>query len=61
MVHRHPTLYRTVGLVFFGITVALISIGVALDWPASTRTALFILSFFPLLLALMYVHLGTEA
>lgn len=60
MVHRHPTLYRLLGLVFLGITLILLFLGVALDWPASTRPALFILSLFPLLLALVYFHLGTQ-
>jgi hypothetical protein len=60
VVHRHPTLYRILGLVFFGITLVLIFLGVALDWPASTRPALFILSFFSLLLTLVYFHLGTQ-
>ncbi|EFH86623.1 hypothetical protein [Ktedonobacter racemifer] len=60
MVHRHPMLYRILGLVFLGITLVLIFIGVALDWSSSTRTAVFILSFFPLLLALVYFHLGTQ-
>lgn len=60
MVHRHPTLYRILGLVFLGITLLLICIDVALDWPASTRTAVFILSVFPFLLALVYFQLGTQ-
>jgi hypothetical protein len=60
MVHPHPTLYRVLGLVFLAITLVLIFIGVALNWPLATRTALFIFSFFPLLLALVYVYLGIQ-
>lgn len=60
MIHRHSTLYRMLGLVFLVITVILIFIGVTLDWPASTRPALFILSCFSLLLALVYFSLGAQ-
>lgn len=60
MVHRHPMLYRIVGLVFLGIALVLIFMGVTVAWPSSTCTALLILSFFPLLLALVYFHLGAQ-
>lgn len=60
MIHRHPTLYRMLGLVFLVSTMLLLFLGVTLDWPASTRPALFILSCFPLLLALVYFSLGSQ-
>ena len=60
MVHRHSTLYRILGLIFLGVTLVLVFIGVTLNWPSSTRPPLFILSLFPLLLALVYFHLGTR-
>jgi len=60
MVHRHPTLYRILGLVFLGITMVLVFMSVASAWPPSTRAALFLLSVFPLLLSFSYFHLGTQ-
>ncbi|GHO60382.1 hypothetical protein [Ktedonobacter robiniae] len=60
IVHRHPTLYKILGLIFLGITMVLISIDVVLDWPASTRAAVLILSLFPFLLALVYFLLATQ-
>lgn len=60
MVHRHPTLYRILGLVFLGIMMVLVFMSVASPWPSSIRAALFILSFFSLLLSLSYFHLSTQ-
>jgi hypothetical protein len=60
VIHRHPTLYRMLGPVFLVSTMILIFLGAALDWPASTRPALFILSCFPLLLALVYFSPGSQ-
>jgi hypothetical protein len=58
MVHRHPTLYRILGLVFLCSTLVLMFLSTAPDWPSATRAALFMLSFFPLMLSLSYFHLG---
>ena len=60
MVFSHPTLYRILGLIFLGIILILVFMGVASNWPSPTRVALFILSFFPLLLAFSYFYLGTQ-
>lgn len=59
--NRHPILYRILGLVFLGITLILVFISIASpNWPSSTRTALFTLGFFPLLVACSYFCLGTK-
>jgi len=60
MVHRHPTLYRILGLVFLGITMVLMIMSASPSWSSSTCAALFILSFFPLMLSFSYFHLGTQ-
>ncbi len=60
MVHRHPTLYRILGLVFLCSTLVLMFLSAAPDWPAATRAALFLLSVFPLILSLSYFHLGNQ-
>ncbi len=59
-VRRHPTLYRTLGLVFFCITLVLMLLSAAPAWPSATQAALFILSFFPLILSLSYFHLSNQ-
>lgn len=60
MVHRHPTLYRILGLVFLCITLVLMFMSASPAWPSSARVALFMLSFFPLMLSLSYFHLGNQ-
>jgi hypothetical protein len=60
MVHRHPTLYTILGLVFLGITMALVFLSGASAWPWLTRTTLFLLSPFSLLLTLSYFHLSMQ-
>lgn len=60
MVHRHTVLYGTLGLAFLIITAVLLFTSVVPAWPASTSTALFILSLFSLLLSLSYFHLSTQ-
>ena len=60
MVHRHPTLYRILGLVFLCSTLVLMLLGAAPAWPSATRAALFLLSVFPLILSLSYFHLGNQ-
>jgi hypothetical protein len=60
MVHRHPTLYRILGLVFLCSTLVLMFLSATPAWPSATRTALFLFSFFPLILSLSYFHLGNQ-
>lgn len=60
MVHRHPTLYRILGLVFLCSTLVLMVLSAAAAWPLATRAALFVLSVFPLILSLSYFHLGNQ-
>ncbi len=60
MVHRHPTLYRILGLVFLCSTLVLMVLSAAAAWPPATRAALFVLSVFPLILSLSYFHLGNQ-
>lgn len=52
MVHRHPTLYRILGLIFLFCTLVLMVLGAAPAWPSATRAALLLLSVFPLILSL---------
>lgn len=60
MVHRHPTLYRILGLIFLCITLVLMFLSAAPAWPSSAHVALFLLSIFPLMLSLSYFHLGNQ-
>ncbi len=60
MVHRHPTLYRILGLVFLCSALVLMFLSASLVWPSATRAALFLLSVFPLMLSLSYFHLGNQ-
>jgi hypothetical protein len=60
MVHRHPTLYRILGLVFLCSTMALMFLSASPAWPSPTRAALFTLSVFFLVVSLSYFHLGTQ-
>ncbi len=60
MVHRHPTLYRILGLAFLCSTLVLMLLGASPAWSSATRAALFLLSFFPLILSLSYFHLGNQ-
>lgn len=60
MVHRHPALYRILGLVFLVCTLVLIFLGAIPSWPPATRGALLLLSVFPLILSLSYFHLATQ-
>jgi hypothetical protein len=60
MVHRHPTLYRILGLVFLCSTLVILLLSTASAWPSAARTALFLFSFFPLVLSLTYFHLGQQ-
>jgi hypothetical protein len=59
-VHRHPTLYRILALVFLCITIMLIFMSVSPVWPGSTRAVFFMLSLFSLMLSLSYFHLGKQ-
>lgn len=60
MVHRHPTLYRILGLIFLFCTLVLMVLGAIPSWPLATRAALLLLSVFPLILSLSYFHLGNQ-
>jgi hypothetical protein len=60
MVRRHPTLYRILGLAFLCITLVLMLLSAAPARSSATQAALFILSFFPLILSLSYFHLGNQ-
>jgi len=60
LVHRHPTLYRILGLVFLCSTLVLVFLCAAPAWPSATRAALFLLSVFPLILSLSYFRLGNQ-
>jgi len=60
MVHRHPTLYRILALIFLCIMLVLIVMSASPAWPSSTRAALFMLSLFPLMLSLSYFHLSNQ-
>jgi predicted membrane channel-forming protein YqfA (hemolysin III family) len=59
-VHRHPTLYRMLALIFLCIMLVLISMSASPAWPVSTRATLFMLSLFSLMLSLSYFHLGNQ-
>ena len=60
MVHRHPALYRILGLFFLGSTLVLMVLSATLSWPSATRAALLLLSVFPMILSLSYFHLGNQ-
>ncbi len=60
MVHRHPTLYRILGLIFLCCTLVLMVLSATLSWPSATRAALLLLSVFPMILSLSYFHLGNQ-
>jgi hypothetical protein len=60
MVHRHPTLYWILGLVFLCSTLVLLFLSAAPAWPSATRAALLLLSAFPLILSLSYFYLGNQ-
>src|SRR5690349_4328622 len=50
MVHRHPALYRILGLIFLVCTLVLMFLGAAPAWPSATRGTLLLFSVFPLML-----------
>ncbi len=60
IVHRHTTLYRILGLTFLCSTLLLMALSAVPAWPSATRVALFLLSFFPLILSLSYFYLGNQ-
>lgn len=60
MVHRHPILYRLLGLIFLSITLVLVCLGIVAPWFSPARVALFTLSFFSLLLTLSYFELAIQ-
>lgn len=60
MVHRHPTLYRILGLIFLAIAIVLAFLGGVPPWSATARFALVIFSLFSLILTLSYFHLGMQ-
>ncbi len=60
IVHRHTTLYRILGLTFICSTLLLMTLSAVPAWPSAIRVALFLLSFFPLILSLSYFHLGNQ-
>jgi hypothetical protein len=60
MVHRHPTFYRILGLVFLCSTMALIFLSTPPAWPSPIHAALFTHSVFFLVAALSYFHLGNQ-
>ncbi len=60
LMHRHQTLYQILGLLFLCSTLVLMFLSAALAWPSATRAALFLLSFFLLILSLSYFYLGNQ-
>lgn len=60
MVHRQPLLYRILALVCFCIFLALVFMGVAPAWPLATRSALLVISAFPLVIFFIYVHMSNH-
>lgn len=60
MVHRHPILYRTLALICFCLTLALVFMGVVPAWPSATRNALLVISAFPLVIFFIYVHMSNH-
>lgn len=60
MVHRHPTLYRILGLVFLVCTLVLMFLSATPFWSSATRGTFLLLSVFPLILSLCYFHLGNQ-
>lgn len=60
MVHRHPALYRILGLIFLCCTLVLLFLVATSFWTATTRATLLLLSVFSLVLSLSYLHLGKQ-
>ncbi len=60
LTHCHQTLYQILGLAFLCSTLVLMFLSAAIAWPSATRAALFLLSFFPLILSLSYFYLGNQ-
>lgn len=60
MVHRHPTLYRILGLVFLCCALVLMFLFATSFWTAATRATLLLLGVFSLVLSLSYLHLGKQ-
>jgi hypothetical protein len=60
MVHHHTAVYKILFLAFLCITVILILMGAAPIWPLPSRVAIFIISLFFLLLALVYLTVSNQ-
>lgn len=60
MVHRHPTLYKMLGLLFLGLTIALAILGTLPAWSSMVSFTLFSFSLLSLILTLAYFHLGAQ-
>ncbi len=60
MVHHHTTVYKILFLAFLCITVILILMSAAPIWPSTSRVAIFIISLFFLLLALVYLTVSNQ-
>lgn len=60
MVRRHPILYRTLSLIFLGITLVVVFLSMGIPWSLPVRTTLFVFGLFSFLLTLSYASLGTQ-
>lgn len=60
MVHRHATLYKMLGLLFLGITIALLLLAFVPGWPVTASFALIAFSLLSFILTLIYFHLGAQ-
>lgn len=60
MVHRHPTLYKMLGLLFLGLAIILAVLGTLPAWSTTVSYTLFAFCLLSLILTLAYFHLGTQ-